>query len=283
MDSDREPLTVKREIAIRRLRECGSVVVALSGGVDSAVLLALAVEALGRDRVLAATGLSPTLPSSDLQDAREVASALGCRHEVVETRELELPAYKANAGDRCLHCRTELFRVLEGLASSRGMNAIVYGAIVDDTTDYRPGMRAAARRGIVAPLLDAGLHKPEIRALAAGAGLTVRDKPAAACLASRIPAGTEVTAERLAQVERAEAVLRRLGFGLFRVRHHGEVARLELDPAGARRLRDSRIRSEVVAGVRDAGFRFVTADLEGYRTGSLNLPQRRRPARDGGQ
>jgi uncharacterized protein len=218
-----------------------------------------------------------------LHDAREVASALGCRHEVVETRELELPAYKANAGDRCLHCRTELFRVLEGLARRRGLNAIAYGAIVDDTADYRPGMRAAVGRGIVAPLLDAGLRKPEIRALAAGAGLMVRDKPAAACLASRIPAGTEVTAERLAQVEQAEAVLRRLGFGLFRVRHHGEVARLELDPAGARRLRDPRIRSQVVAGVRDAGFRFVTADLEGYRTGSLNPPQRNRPARDGGQ
>jgi len=267
MDTVRSSLEAKKAVAVERLRACGSVVVALSGGVDSAVLLALAVEALGVERVLAATGTSPTLPAHDLEDAKAVAATLGCRHEVVGTRELERPAYRANAGDRCFHCRNELFAVLEQLARRRGMAAIVYGAIEDDTADDRPGMLAAARRGVVAPLLDAGLRKPEIRSLAAAAGLTVRDKPAAACLASRIPRGTEVTSERLEQVDRAEAVLRRLGFRLFRVRHHGEVARLELDPDGADRLCDPRVRSEVAAGVRAAGFRFVAVDLDGYRSG----------------
>jgi uncharacterized protein len=269
MDTEQTILEAKKSIAVERLRDCGSVLVALSGGVDSAVLLALAVEALGTDRVLAATGTSPTLPAHDLEDAKAIAASLGSRHEVVGTRELERPAYRANSGDRCFHCRNELFAVLEQLARSRGMAAIAYGAIQDDTADDRPGMLAADRRGVVAPLLDAGLRKPDIRSLAAAAGLTVGDKPAAACLASRIPVGTEVTSARLEQVGRAEAVLRRLGFRQFRVRHHGEVARLELDADGVNRLGDPRVRSEVAAGVRAAGFRFVAVDLDGYRSGSL--------------
>jgi len=275
----------KRDEAIRILRERRSVLVALSGGVDSGVLLALAIEALGPDRVLAVTGSSSSLAASDLDDARAVARALGARHEVVETQELLRSGYKANAGDRCYHCRTELFEVLREVARRRGIDAIAYGAIPADSPDDRPGMRAADEAGILAPLTSAGLTKEEIRAIAASAGLPVRDKPASACLASRIPAGTEVTPERLRQVERAEASLRSLGFGQLRVRHHGDIARVELDPDEHDRLGDPAVRSAIVDGVRAAGFRYVTIDLEGYRTGTSSAAAlyRIQPARDSGQ
>jgi len=281
-----DSLGSKRAEALRILRERRSVLVALSGGVDSGVLLALAVEALGRDRVLAVTGASSSLAASDLDDARAVARAVGARHEVVETQELLRLGYKENAGNRCYHCRTELFDVLRALATERGIDAIAYGAIPADASDDRPGMRAADEAGVLAPLTGAGFTKEEIRALAASAGIPVRDKPASACLASRIPVGTEVTPERLRQVERAESALRALGFGQLRVRHHGEIARVELDPAELHRLADAAIRTAVVKSVRAAGFRFATIDLEGYRTGSSSEPAplyRIQPARDSGQ
>jgi len=267
-----------RAIALMRSRR--SLVVALSGGVDSAVLLALALEALGPERVLAVTGLSPSLPSHELEDARAVARAVGATHEVVETHEMDRPGYRANAGDRCYHCRSELFGVLRSMAESRGIEAVAYGAIRDDSGDFRPGMAAARELGVLAPLLEAGIGKSEVRALAREAGLPVREKPASACLSSRIPVGTEVTPGRLAQVERAEAALRKMGFQQFRVRHHGEVARLELDAEGLRQLLDPSQRSRVVAAVRVAGFRFVAVDLEGYRSGSLN-PEPLAPGRPG--
>jgi uncharacterized protein len=266
------PLERKRAEALKRLRECDSVLIALSGGVDSAVLLQLAVEALGPDRVLAVTGRSASLAAHELEDARRVAGHLGVRHESVETREVANPAYRANRGDRCYHCRTELFRELTGLASSRGLRSVAYGAIADDLSDFRPGMRAARELGVVAPLLEAGIDKREVRDLATAGRLPVRDKPAAACLSSRIPTGTEVTERRLAQVEAAESALRQLGFGQLRVRHHGEVARLELDAAGLARLADPELSADVVDRVRRAGFRYVAVDLEGYRSGSLNAP-----------
>ena len=287
--SDGVSLTDKKQKALAALREHGSVVVALSGGVDSAVLLALAVEALGSVRVLAVTGRSPSLAPEELDDAREVARCLGVRHEVVETQELARESYRANLGDRCYHCRSELFEVLLDLAARWEFSAVAYGAIRDDLGDFRPGMKAASERGVVAPLLDAGLQKDEIRVLAGEAGLRVKDKPASPCLSSRIPVGTEVTVERLDQVREAESVLRGLGFRQFRVRHHGDVARLELDPEGDRLLRDPDVRAQVVAGLRAAGFRFVAADLESYRSGSLNpepepgLLHRIVPARLGGQ
>lgn len=287
MRSKPPPLTHKKNSALESLRACGSVLVAFSGGVDSAVLLALAVQALGPDRVLAVTADSDSLASGELDEAREIARALGARHEVVATREMERPAYRANAGDRCFHCRSELFDVLTGLAGRRGLARIVYGAIADDAGDHRPGMRAAEQRGVAAPLLEAGMSKADVRALAREAGLSVRDKPASACLASRIPAGVEVTPERLAQVDRAESALRELGFGQLRVRHHGDVARLELDDAGYRRLTaDDALRHEAARRVRQAGFRFVALDLQGYRSGSMNPEpplHRIRPAREGGQ
>jgi uncharacterized protein len=280
-------LEIKKIQAIRRLRECSDVVVALSGGVDSAVLLALAAEALGGERVLAVTGISGSLPSGELEEARAIATSLGVAHETVVTREMERAGYRANTGDRCFHCRSELFGVLQRLARERGFSHVAYGAIAEDASDYRPGMRAAEELNVLAPLLEAGIGKAEVRALAAEAGLDVREKPASACLASRIPIGTEVTGERLTEIDRAEAELRRLGFRQLRVRHHGEVARLELDDEGFRRLRDPEVRARVVEAIREAGFRYVALDLEGYRSGSMNpddtVLHRIGPARDSGQ
>jgi uncharacterized protein len=283
-------LKTKKTLAIERLRACEKVVVALSGGVDSAVLLALAAEALGPDRVLAVTGVSDSLASGELDDARAVCSTLGTAHEIVKTHEIERSDYRANTGDRCFHCRSELFAVLGEIARDRGYRHVVYGAIADDASDYRPGMQAARRFQVVAPLLEAGIGKEEVRLLAAEAGLSVREKPAAACLASRIPVGTEVTPERLGQIDRAEAALRRLGYRQIRVRHHGEIARLELDEEAFERLSDPGARAELVEAVKEAGFRFVAVDLEGYRSGSLNPVEpeeptlyRIGPAREGGQ
>lgn len=247
--------------------QAGGLVVALSGGVDSAVLLWAAVRALGPDRVLAVTGRSPAVPENDLSDAAAVARAVGCRHRVVPTLELERPQYVENRGDRCFHCRTELFEILASLAREEGLEAVAYGAIADDLGDDRPGMRAARDLGVLAPLLEAGMTKQDVRRLAGRAGLPVRDKPAAACLSSRLPVGTPVTPERLRQVERAEAALKSLGFGRVRVRHHGEIARVELDPDGIARAAGPASRLRVVEAVRAAGFRFATLDLEGYRTG----------------
>ncbi len=284
-----EGLGERRRRAVESIRaRAGRLVVALSGGVDSAVLTALAVEALGRDRVLAVTGRSASLSEVEDRDAARVAEALGVPHAVVETHEMDRPGYRANAGDRCFHCREELFDVLGRLARERGYDAVAYGAIADDVGDFRPGMRSAELRSVLAPLLDAGLGKADVRALAAEAGLPVRDKPASACLASRLPLGTEVSPERLRRIEAAERALRDLGFVQLRVRDHGEVARLELDPEGDRRLAGSpALRGRVVEAVRAAGFRFVALDLEGYRRGSLNpeaaVLYRIEPARDGGQ
>jgi uncharacterized protein len=283
-------LKTKKNLAIDRLRACERVVVALSGGVDSAVLLALAAEALGPRRVLAVTGISDSLASGELDDARAVADALGTDHETVNTREIESSAYRANAGDRCFHCRSELFALLGEIARERGYRHVVYGAIADDASDFRPGMQAARQFQVVAPLLEAGIGKEDVRLLAAEAGLSVREKPAAACLASRIPVGTEVTPERLGQINRAESALRRLGYRQVRVRHHGDIARLELDDEAFQRIGDPATRAELVRAVKEGGFRFVAIDLEGYRSGSLNPVEpeqptlyRIGPTRDGGQ
>jgi len=258
--------------AIASLRRSGRLLVALSGGVDSAVLLALACEALGPDRVVAVTGRSAAVTIAEIADAKAVAELLGVRHEVVDTFELNRVEYRQNSGDRCFHCRTELFEILSRHAREAGCDTIAYGAIVDDLGDHRPGMEAARRSGVLAPLLDARIGKTEVRALATYFNLHIREKPASACLASRIPKGTEVTEERLMQVARAEAAVREIGAARVRVRHHGEIARIELDPDDLSRLSDSDLRARVVAGVRAAGFRFVVLDLEGYREGGTSVP-----------
>lgn len=279
----------KKRTAISLLRKHRSLVVALSGGVDSATLLAMACEALGSERVLAVTGRSASVTDDDLRDAARVARRLNVRHEIVDTQEMERSEYRANAGDRCFHCRSELFEVLSRIAAERGFEAIAYGAIADDVGDHRPGMDAATRLGIQAPLLEARICKSDVRTLAAEFDLYVHDKPASACLASRIPMGTEVTVERLSQVGRAEAALRGLGFRQVRVRHHGDIARIELGEGESDRLADSGVRTEVVRSIKDAGFRFVVLDLEGYRSGSLNpgptelVLHSIEPRREGGQ
>lgn len=264
-------LREKKETVFRHLRAAGSVVVAFSGGIDSAVLLGLAVRALGAGKVVAVTGRSASLAEQDAADARRVAAALGVAHEEVLTREAEVEAYRANSGDRCYHCRRELFSALSVMARERGFAAIAYGAIADDLSDDRPGMRAASEAGVLAPLLEAGMTKRDIRALAAELDLDIREKPAGACLASRIPSGVEVTPERLAQVGRAESSLREIGLTHLRVRHHGEIARIELGPQDLAKMSDPVVRGEVARRVRAAGFRFATLDLEGYRTGGGGL------------
>lgn len=278
----------KKVLAISVLRKHRRVVVALSGGVDSAVLLAIAREALGAAQVLAVTGRSESVAQGETEDAARVAAVLGVEHRIVNTFELARPEYQANVGDRCFHCRTELFEVLGRVARERECDGIAYGAIADDLGDDRPGMRAAARFGVIAPLLEAQIWKTDVRALAYDAGLHVKEKPANACLASRIPMGTEVTAAKLDQVGRAEVQLRRLGFRQLRIRHHGEIARIELGDGEADRLADGALRAAVVDAVRGAGFRFVALDLEGYREGSVGRPPATPlysilPQRDGGQ
>jgi len=268
MDPQMAPYATR---AFNLLKEYKRVIVALSGGVDSASLAALAVEALGPENVLAVTTSSAAVPLAERQTAAGVAAHLGVEHREVETQELKNPDYRANAGDRCYHCRVEMFACLGGIARSGGYDAVVYGAIADDLEDDRPGMLAADELGVRAPLLEAGWTKEDVRAFAADRGLPVSAKPAAACLGSRIPVGTPVTEARLARVERAESALARLGFHQFRVRYHGDIARLELDPEGDRRLRDPVLRRQVVEAVRGAGFRFVALDLEGYRGGSLSV------------
>jgi len=273
-------LVDKKRNAIALLRKNRSVLVALSGGVDSAALLAIACEALGSENILAVTGRSGAVTEDEIEDARKVARALTVRHEIVDTLEIERVEYRANSGDRCFHCRSELFDVLSKIAAERGYEAVAYGAIVDDLGDYRPGMDAARQRGVLAPLLDANIGKNDVRELANEYKLHVHEKPASACLASRIPIGTEVTPERLGQVGRAEAALRNLGFRQFRVRHHGEVARIEFGEGEADRLVDPGLRAETVRAVTTAGFRFVAVDLELYRAGRLYSIE---PRRDSGQ
>ena len=251
----------------RRLEELDRVVVAFSGGADSAFLAWVANDTLGPDRARAVTAISPSLAPEEEGECGALAEEWGLRWTPVFTDELANPAYTANDGDRCFHCKTALLDVTEPIAAAE-QATIVLGVNLDDLGDHRPGQRAASERGAAFPLVDAGFTKADVRATSQQLGLRTWDKPAAACLSSRVPYGTPVTVTILSNVGRAESALRRLGFRQLRVRHYGDTARIELE--GPDLLAAVERREEVVEAVRSAGYRYVTLDLEGFRSGNLN-------------
>lgn len=269
MGGNGESAEEKERALLARLAEAPSVIVALSGGADSAYLAWAAWRALGR-KALSVTAVSPSFSAHDRDIVEEFVRATGVAHEFVDTHEMENPAYRANAADRCFFCKDELFSVLDEIAVERGFAASAYGVNADDTLDFRPGHRAATEHRVMAPLLDVGLRKAEIRELSQRAGLATWDRPASACLASRVPYGTEVTPERLLLIEQGEAALRGLGFRQFRVRLHDKLARVEIAPAEMARATAPEMAALISRELKAAGFTFVALDLEGYRQGSLN-------------
>lgn len=259
----------KQENLFAALRKLDSLLVAFSGGADSAYLAWAAQQTL-QERALAITALSASFSRHDREQAEKFIASTGLRHEFIETNEFANPLYVANNADRCYHCKDELFDQMDALASARQFRAVAYAINADDTRDFRPGHRAAHEHHVLAPLLDAALHKSEIRFLSQRAGLITWDRPASACLSSRVPYGTAVTLELLDKIDRAEAVLRNLDFRQFRVRVHGELARIEIAQDELARGLHPETARQIAAGVKAAGFEFVTVDLESYRQGSLN-------------
>jgi pyridinium-3,5-biscarboxylic acid mononucleotide sulfurtransferase len=266
---DEAAALAKQHRLLDALRALDSLLIAFSGGADSAYLAWAAHSAIG-ERALAVTALSASFSRHDREQAESFVRSTGLLHEFIETREFENPLYVANNADRCYHCKDELFTQMNELARARNFGAIAYGINADDTHDFRPGHRAAHEHHVLAPLLDARLEKAEIRFLSRAAGLPTWDRPASACLSSRVPYGVPVTPELLRQIDRAEAVLRGLGFRQFRVRAHGELARIELAQEEISRGLEPAIASRISSGLKEAGFAYVTIDLEGYRQGSLN-------------
>jgi uncharacterized protein len=262
-------LDVKQDALLESLRGLGSVIVAYSGGADSAYLAWAAHQALG-DRAVAITADSASFPESHKRDAEEFARQSGFRHEYIATREFENPDYVKNGPDRCFHCKDELFARLDEVARERGIAHVIYGVNVDDLGDYRPGQGAAKLHKVKAPLVEAGLTKADIRELSKRAGLKTWDRPASACLSSRIPYGTPVTIENVKTVERGEEAIKALGFRQFRVRFHGDLVRIEIAPEELDRALAPEMAQAFTAIFKPLGFHYVTLDLEGYRQGSLN-------------
>jgi uncharacterized protein len=264
--------TLQRKLEKLRheLGDMRSVLVAFSGGIDSSFVLKIAHEQLG-SRALGVTAISPTFPASELAHATRVAAEIGARHEIVQTDQLAIPSFVQNDTSRCFHCKTDLFRLLDGLREPRASRWIADGTNLDDLGDNRPGIKAAREWNVRSPLVEAELSKSDIRALAKELGLSNWDKPAAACLSSRIPHGISITVDKLRNVEQAEEVLLTEGFRQVRVRDHGEIARIELSQEEFERLNDSERRRRISTRLREIGFRFVCVDLQGYRPGGISL------------
>ena len=259
----------KYEKLLALLKSYDSVAVAFSGGVDSTFLTAAAKEALG-DNAVAVIGRSPTYPKRELDQAVALATTLGVRFEIVDTDEMDNPAFAQNAPDRCFHCKTILFETIGNVAKKVGVKVMLEGSNADDTGDYRPGMNAAKQLGVKTPLLAVGLTKAEIRELSKAMGLPTWNKPAMACLSSRIPYGETITLKRLGRIEKAEYALRDMGLDQLRVRDHGDVARIEVSRERIASLASDAIRPNIVDALKTAGYQYVCLDLTGYRTGAMN-------------
>ena len=266
-----EDLESKYRALRRTVGELQSVVVAFSGGVDSTLVLRVALDVLGAQNVLAATARSPSFPPHELEGAEKLAGLLGARHRLFDSDEMSDEDFSANSPDRCYFCKRELFNKLAGIAAEEGLKSVAEGSNSDDEGDFRPGLRAAEELGVRSPLREARLTKADVRALSKRLGLPTHDKPSFACLASRIPYGEQITEEKLARIEKAEALLRGMGMRQFRVRSHNGIARIELgQDEDMTALVEPRARAHISAELKSLGFHYVTLDLEGYRSGSMN-------------
>lgn len=260
----------KERNLIRRLQDMGSLLVAFSGGVDSTYLLHVAKDAVGVENLLAVTATSSTYPLSELEEAKSLAKGAGVRHRVITSEELEIKGFQDNPPDRCYYCKGELFSKLWKVAGAEALAWIADGSNFDDVGDYRPGMQAAREKKVLSPLKECELTKDEIRLLSKERGLLTWDKPAYACLASRFPYGDRIDADKLKMVERSEEFLKKAGFRQVRVRHHGQIARVELQKVDLERALENDLRESIVGELKNIGFSYVTLDMEGYRTGSMN-------------